>query len=262
LLGIEFYDARWSQSYWWLTTLSRLASPFLVLCCMALALAAPWRGDDRGWRFAAVLLLLMLIGQNLVLGSNPRFVLPLLPVLLVLGAVGAFQPGWRMPSVLMSGALVAVFLLVVLWVRGVVDWQWGRIEASGVVLRQQIPRAKLARGGTLHVRIAPATAPTSAQLEMRGPGNQLLYESVDDTHRTQPDIRIRIPDALSRANALGAVEVRLLSRGSYDEFSYLLFPVVPPPWGPAAVRDGTISLSPSTGVRFGGLDWWAHEGWP
>jgi hypothetical protein len=262
LLGVEFYNAQWSPGYWWLTTVSRLASPFLILCCMAVVLAAPWRGDDRGWRVAAALLLLMLVGQDLLLGSNPRFVLPLLPVLLLLGTVGAFQPGWRTPSVLTSGAIFAVFLLAVLWARGVVDWQWGRIEAPGVVLRQEIPRSKLARGGTLHVRIAPATVPSSAELEMRGPGNQLLYESVDDTRRTQPDIRIRIPEALSRANARGAVEVRLVSRGACDEFNYLLFPVVPPPWGTAAVREGSNVLSPGTGVRFGGLDWWAHEGWP
>jgi hypothetical protein len=50
--------------------------------------------------------------------------------------------------------------------------------------------------------------------------------------------------------------------GSYGEFQYLLFPVIPPPWRARAVREGSDALSSSTGIRSGSLDWWAHPGLP
>jgi hypothetical protein len=262
LVGVEFYDARWSRLYSWLTTLSRLLSPFLVLCGVALMLAAPWRAEDLGWRAAAILVVVLLIGQNLVLGPNPRFVLPLLPAVLVLGITSAFLTGWRTSSLAAGGALLALLLALALRIPGTVAWEWGMVEASGVSLRQRIPRGRLPKLGTLHVRIAAPVVPTGAQLEIRGPEDELLYDSMRDHQRTQPDVRFRISPTLSLTNTREPIDLRFISRGSYDAFNYLLFPVVPPPWGPGMERAGSDVLSPGTGLRFGGLDWWTHEGWP
>ena len=48
--------------------------------------------------------------------------------------------------------------------------------------------------------------------------------------------------------------------GSFADAQYLLFPVVPPGWAPEAKRIGSRDLSPRTGIRRGGFDWWVHEG--
>ena len=60
-------------------------------------------------------------------------------------------------------------------------------------------------------------------------------------------------------NQRGPVEISLLSTGSYGDTSYLLFPIIPPPFAHTARRDESAELSPTTGVRWGALDWWAHE---
>jgi hypothetical protein len=63
-------------------------------------------------------------------------------------------------------------------------------------------------------------------------------------------------------NSREPIELELTSFGSYGETQYLLFPVIPPPWRRIAVREGSPDLSPSTGIRRGSLDWWAHPGAP
>ncbi len=56
------------------------------------------------------------------------------------------------------------------------------------------------------------------------------------------------------------VEIEVVTLGSFGEFDYLLFPVIPPPWRARAVREGSDDLSPTTGIGSGALDWWAHAG--
>ena len=69
-----------------------------------------------------------------------------------------------------------------------------------------------------------------------------------------------LPQALLDANRAGPVSLELHSTGSYDPTHYLLFPVIPPPWGRTARREGSPELSPASGVARGALDWWAHAG--
>jgi hypothetical protein len=90
-------------------------------------------------------------------------------------------------------------------------------------------------------------------------GERSLYDSREDSRRHRPEISIELPEELLSENARAATILRLRSSGSYGPHEYLLFPVVPRPWGPPAKRDGEM-LSPSTGARSGALDWWAHPG--
>jgi hypothetical protein len=142
------------------------------------------------------------------------------------------------------------------------DWEWGRIEKAGVMIRQRIPIRSLPRKepATLHVRIAAPGVPSGAHLEIRGPAGAILYSSVRDGARQKPAIVIPLPAAVLEANARSDIALELSSFGSYGEFQYLLFPVIPPPWGARAARDGSRELSPTTGIRSGSLDWWAHAG--
>src|SRR5262249_40688099 len=83
LIGVGFYDDRWSTEYASLSTPSRLVPPVSILAPIVCLLAAPWRAGARNPKALGLLLLGLLLGQNLLLGSNPRYVLPFLPALLL-----------------------------------------------------------------------------------------------------------------------------------------------------------------------------------
>ena len=263
LLGTEFYDARWSHLYRAADTIVRIVCPFLVIATLALSLSFPFAAGQARWNGGAYLLLALLVTQNVLLGSHPRLVLPFLPMLLLIGLAAAFSHPWKRPRralipVLLFGGLVAFAAIQ----RGALDWEGGQIEAEGVTLRQRIPRGALPRQGpaTLHLRVAAPVLPTGAHMRVTGRDAEELYSSLTDGDRQRPDIHFAIPQWLLDANAQRSVELRIVSAGSYDRFHFLRFPVVPPPWGSAARRDGSSELSPSTGIRSGSLDWWTHAG--
>jgi hypothetical protein len=213
-----------------------------------------------GW-----LLLALVVGQSLLLGSNPRFVLPFLPALFLL-AIAAAGP------TLLAGAprrlaVLAVFffsLFLLARERHVLDWQWGQIESAGVKVDQRISRGSLPATGpaTLHLRIAASQQRSNAGLEIFGPGARLLYTSREDPARQRPYVTVPLPDWLLEENRQGSVELALVSTGDYGPNDYLLFPVIPPPFGKGARREGSAALSPATGIFAGELDWWTHEGAP
>ena len=143
LLGTEFYDARWSPSYQRATTLSRISAPFLILAAAALLLCVPFRGPEAGARFAGPLLLLALLVQDLLLGPNPRYVLPALPALLFLGAAALAQ--WKDQSRARRLAAPLLFAASIVFLAiepAALDWQWGQIESSGVRSSSRSPRAR------------------------------------------------------------------------------------------------------------------------
>jgi hypothetical protein len=264
LFGTEFYDARWSEPYRRFSTASRLVSPFLLLAAATALLLAPWRREERPAGAMGCLLLALIVGQSLLLGSNPRFVLPFLPVLflLAIAAGPSLLAGTRRR--LAAAAIFCFFIALLAVERHILDWQWGQIEAPGVKLGQRISRGSLPATGpaTLHLRIAAALQTSSAGLEIFGPGARLLYTSREDPARQRPFVTVPLPDWLLEANRRGPVELALVSIGDYGGNDYLLFPVIPPPWGERARREGSAALSPATGIFAGALDWWAHAGEP
>lgn len=260
IFATEFYDARWSTTYRRLDTLSRLLAPFLIMVTLALLLSFPF--PDRKLCSAAPLLLICLIGQNLLLGSHPRYVLPFLPVLFLLGCVAlaalpkATARRRLIPLLIFGGLAAGLFSF-----PAVLDWEWGQIESSGVRITQPISRGRLPgrEPATFHARIAAAALPTTAHLEVRGPKSQLLYSSAGDTSRARPLISFALPQWLLDANRKGGVELEFVAVGEFGPNHFLLFPVIPPPWARLAHREGSPELSPATGTWFGSLDWWAHE---
>ncbi len=263
LLGTEFYDATWSHPYQILDTAFRLLTPFMILVFLA-AIALPSLPEART-SLAGSLLFLSIVGHNLVLGSNPRYLLPVLPFLLVLLAVAATalaRASW--PRRAGAGLLLLALVALAFTQRDVLDWQWGMIESPGVTIRQPIPTARLPERepATLHIRIATPVLPSATQLDVLGPGGRLLYSSAGDSNRERPFLTIPLPAWLLEANRKGPVELSLRSQGGFGPTSYLLFPVIPPPWGAPARREGSEALSPETGVLAGSLDWWAHAGVP
>jgi hypothetical protein len=256
LLGTDFYDARWSPAYARLTTASRVISPLLILAAIAALIVAPKRGRAS---VLGLLLVAFLVAQSLLLGALPRLALPFVPALLLFGVVALAELG---SAVRRIGGAAALALLVaaVAWQRQVLDWEWGRIESSGVRIVQTIPRAALPEKepATLHVRIAPLLVPTNATLEVLGPSKERLWTGPFEG----PFLTIPMPHALLAANRLGPIELAFVADGDYDSAHFLVFPVIPRPWAPPAFRTGSESLSPSSGVPSGSLDWWSHEGAP
>ena len=261
LLGTDFYDARWSSWYARTTGLSRIVTPFLILVCLALLLAVPFRGKARIAKVLGLLLATALVAQSLVLGALPRLALPFLPAALLYGIAalpGLEGTGRRL-------AVTALFFLLVGFValqRQVLDWEWGMVESSGVRISQKIPRGALPEKApaTLHIRIAPLVVPTSAALEVLGSGGEKLLGGPGDVSGDRAFLTMPLPDSLLAANRRGPVSIQLVSHGHYDPAHFLVFPVIPPPWGPAARREESDELSPASGVPSGSLDWWAHPG--
>jgi hypothetical protein len=262
LLGIEYYDPRWSPTYAAATTASRLLSPFLILAAIAILLVAPGRRDEPA-KLAGLLLVALLVGQDVLLGSNPRYALPFLPVLFLFAIGGAQRLGGdgrgrRVALAVVFGGL----LLLAAWQRHVLDWQWGRIERADVTLVQKIPRGGLPSRtpATLHIRIAAPDPTSGARWILSASGRTIASSEKND--RRLPAVAIEIPAWLIEENRAGPIELALLSTGNYGDTSYLLFPVVPVPWARPAWREGSTMLSPATGIRWGALDWWAHPGAP
>jgi hypothetical protein len=260
--GTEFYDATWSPAYGRLTAAARLAAPFLILASIALLLARPFRNIEKNWNLAAVFLLLLLLAQNFLMGSHPRYILPFLPGIFLLALAGLCsripRPHW-IAALLAAGALA----LVLGRHRGALAWEWGRIESAGVVLSQPISRGALPATGpaTLHIRMAaPSPLPGAARMAVSVKGRRIWASEQDSSER--PVIAVPLPSWLLEENGRTRVEFEVTSLGNYGPYSFLLFPVIPPPWGRAAHRQGSDLLSPTTGVRSGSLDWWAHSGWP
>jgi hypothetical protein len=260
LLGTEFYDGRWSRLYGLLDEASRLLTPFFILAMIAsLALPSPPGQPPSG--IVASLLVLSIVGHDLVFGSNPRYLIPVLPFLLLLPITRLAAAGVGRARIAAFGLLFAALVAATFLHREVLDWQWGKIESAGVTLRQPIARGSLPPPpSTLHLRIAPTVLPTGADLLVRGPRGQVLYSSLEDADRGRPEITIPIPDWLAASNSKEASIIEIASFGSYDRYHFLLFPVIPPPWAAPARRADSPDLSPSTGLRAGSLDWWAHSG--
>jgi hypothetical protein len=258
ILGSEYHDASWSPVWSFLDEWSRTLSPFLVLATLSCLLPLP-RGRERLARLLGLALGALLIAQSYLLGALPRFALPFLPALF-LCAIAAWPPARSVTL-----AVFAALLLGARWQRHVLDREWGRIEAPGIRITQTISRGALpaAPPAVLALRVAPALVPSSAGLSVLGPGGEVLYDSrSDDIERRRPYVAMALPAPILQANRRGDVSVTLVSQGAYGDTQYLLFPVIPPPWGPPARREGGGPLSPSTGIRSGGLDWWAREGAP
>lgn len=254
ILGTEYYDARWSALYRLVTHAGRMATPYLLLASIATGLSCSRSGTLPIPALVTVLLGL-LVAQDYVLGSNPRFILPFLPVLLVLGVLGMFE----LHSYARRGAAVAIFALGVLAVTvcpGLLSWQWGQVERAGVVITQALPRGSLPAGGTLHLRIATPVLPSGTGVHVFLAGI-LVYDSSHDPERWRPDLRIPVPPASAAESARGPVLLRVQSYGAFDQSGYLMFPVVPLPWA-SARRGDQRSLSPQTGLARGGLEWWSH----
>jgi hypothetical protein len=262
LFGIEYYDSRWSRAYAELTTASRLASPFMILAAIAGLLASAWT-SGKITKTPGLLLLGLLIAENLLLGSNPRYVLPFLPVLFLFSLCSVATPGsLSARRVLVLGGLFGLLLLAARSQRQILDWQWGRIESAGVTLRQILPRGALPTRApaTLHLRVAAPDPNGGAGWTLKASGREIA--SSETTDRRALSTTVSLPTWLLEENRLRAIDLSLYSKGSYGETSYLLFPVIPPPWARSARRDGAAILSPATGVFSGSLDWWAHEGQP
>jgi hypothetical protein len=259
IFATEFYDARWSGTYWRLDTLGRLLGPFLVMAAMALLLSFPFA--DRRLNLASLFLPLALTAQNIALGSHPRYVLPFLPVVFLLAVVAL--SGLRRATArrrLIPLTLFAAMSAGLLALPALPAWEWGQVEAAGVRIVQPIRHGSLPERGpaTFHARIAAPVVPTTARLEVRGPGSELLYASGENASPERPTISFALPQALLDANRGEDVELSFVTLGEFGRIHYLLFPVIPPPWARPARREGSRDLSPATGIRFGSLDWWVH----
>ena len=263
LLGTEFYDARWSPWYARATGLSRIVTPIFLLAALAVLFATPLHGEARVAKVLGLLIIAALVAQSLVLGALPRLALPFLPPLFVYAVAalpGLDGAGRRLAAM----AIFALLVSFVAWQRQVLDWEWGRIESSGVRITQTIPRGSLPgkAPATLHIRVAPLLVPTNAGFEVLGPGGERLLTGPADATSAPAFLIVSLPDALLDANRRGPVEISLVSRGAYDAAHFLVFPVIPPPWGRRARREGSESLSPASGIASGSLDWWAHPETP
>jgi hypothetical protein len=193
----------------------------------------------------------MLVAQSLLVGSLPRYGLPFLAPLLLLAVLAATRR-------FIAPLLVAAVLVGLVSLRpGVLDREWGRIEKTGVAVRQEIPRNGLdRRRSVLHVRIGSLTGRTGAELSIEDDRGRALFSSRTNPSPESPVIVVRLPADLVARNAREPVGLRFVAGAGFDPTNFYVFPVVPRPWGAPAWREGSGILSPATGVVGGSLDWW------
>ena len=254
LFGTEYYDLRWSHWYAWASFWSRVVTPFVTAYAVVVLLAA-LATKDRRLGIVGLVVFVLAVVQNLLLGSLPRFVLPLLP--------GVWIPAmavarWRRPSALLvAGTAVALFSLKAN--RQVLDWEWGVIEGS-TVIRQPVNVASRADGhAVLHVRIFSPVVPASVATKISGPDGE-PFEPCTEALAGQPVASFVVPAKYVRDGTLAYLDVAGAGAGTLSDAQFLMFPVVPVPWGRPAHRIGQAGLSPSTRVFLGSLDWWVHPG--
>jgi hypothetical protein len=257
LLGLEYYDARWSAGYRALDHGGRLVAPWLVLAAVAAALAGS--RESRGTAVAAILIIAGVVGQSVIVGAFPRFALPLIPGVILIGAVGLLgDPTRRSP-----GRAFIVFVLfagLVALHPELTSWEWGQIERADVRIEQKIPRGALPRRApaTLHLRIGQP-APALAGYVVRVAGVELVRGPDPDAPKRSVVVAA-LSQAILDASANGDVILTVTSTGSFGPDAYLLFAVIPPPFGRGATRLPAGPLSPGSDVQSGALDWWAHAG--
>jgi hypothetical protein len=251
LLGTDYYDARWSWTYWRIDEAAKVARPFVVLLAVAWVVCAIRRPETRVFGTLGLAVIAMLVVQDLLVGALPRYGLPFLAPLLLFAVLSVTK---RLAAPLLTAAILigAVSLN-----PGVLDREWGTIEKSGVVVTQEIPRASLdQQRRELHVRIGSLTGLTSAELFVEDDAGRPLLSSVTNVHPDQPVIVVPLPADLLERNRHGPVVVRFVAGSGFDTTNFYVFPVVPWPWGVLAQRQASGVLSPTTGIVSGSLDWW------
>jgi hypothetical protein len=251
-LGGDYYDARWSRAYRRIDEISRIGRPVATLAAISLVVAGLFFRWSRRAAGAGILLILLLTAQNLVTGSLPRFGLPYLAALWMLGLACAGRRS--------VGPAAAVFVLLgalVVGSRQILDREWGLIEKTGAVVRQTIPRGALARKGKeIRVRIGALIAHTSAELSVVDDRGRVLFRSRENPHPERPEIVVPIPEDLRARNRTEPIELGFVAGSGFTPVDFYVFPVIPPPWSAPARREGSAELSPGTGIEKGSLDWW------
>jgi len=251
LLGTDYYDASWSPVYWRIDEAAKIARPFLVLMAVAWVVCGFRRPETRRFALLGTALLLMLVAQSLLVGALPRYGLPFLAPLFLFAALSTSR---KFIAPLLVGAALAGLVSLR---PGVADREWGRIEKSGVVVRQEIPRDGFdRRRSELHVRIGSLTGPTSAELSVEDDRGRILFSSRANPHPENPVAVFALPADVVARNRRTPVELRFVAGNGFDETNFYVFPVVPRPWKAPARREGAEALSPMTGVIGGSLDWW------
>jgi hypothetical protein len=255
-LGLEFYDARWSAAYRAIDHAARLLVPWLVAAGLAGALAG---SRSRRFAIAGALLLAGLVAQSLVLGAIPRYAVPVVPGVLVVGAAALFRPRIeRTPGRAFAAWLLVAGLLALH--PEILSWEWGQLEREGATLAQRIPRGALPRRApaTLHLRIGqPVASEARYVLSMDG---RDLVSGPDPRSWRRAVVAIPLDQPTLDASGSRDVTLAIRSVGAYGPHAYELFAVVPPPLGRGARREPDGPLSPGSDIASGGLDWWAHEG--
>ena len=237
---------------------SRVIFPLLILAAIAAFIVAPKRGRAS---VLGLLLVAFLVAQSLLLGALPRLALPFVPALLLLGVAALAELGSAARRIGVV-AVLALLVAAVAWQRQVLDWEWGRIESSGARIVQTIPRGALPERepATLHVRVAPLLVPTQATIDAVGPAGEKLWSGPAEAASSSPFLTVPLSGSLLAANRRGPIEITFVARGNYDGARFLIFPVIPRPWGSPAHREGSDALSPESGIAAGSLDWWSHPG--
>jgi hypothetical protein len=251
-MGGDYYDARWSRAYRRMDEISRIGRPIATLAAISFIVAGLFFRWSRRAAGAGVLLIALLTAQNLVTGSLPRFGLPYLAALWMLGLACAGRRS--------VGPAALVFVLLGFFVvhsPQILDREWGLIEKSGAVVRQTIPRGALARGrDRIRVRIGSLIARTSAELSVLDDRGRVLFRSRENPHPERPEIVVPIPEDLRVRNLQAPIELAFVGGSGFTPVDFYVFPVIPPPWSAPARREGSRELSPGTGIESGSLDWW------
>src|SRR5262249_54760211 len=162
-----------------------------------------------------------------------RLLLPFLPFFVLFAMKTLSVGGPRLFS--FAGVVIATGLLAVASNPQLVSWDWGAIESASVEIDQTIPRGSLPRSApaVLHLRLIRQDAPAEFAIYL---GGSVAYQASSVEVLRRQVVSIPLTPALLEQNLRGPVLLRLVSRGEYGRYSFLLFSIIPPPWRTPARR--------------------------
>jgi hypothetical protein len=240
------------RRWWW-----------LAACAATFAAMAGAVGGRGRWRFVSLTVLAVGVLQGLLFGAEPRYVLPLLPVL-ILGLARTLPTVRWSVSIAAVGAAPALLLAAtVTKVPDTASSDYAIVRGPGHVIRQEISPSKIPPGETamIHVRILKPD-PFALGFDAMGNGWLLAHrEATDPSPHPAYFSWALTGEALRQARERGLqLEIRTTGDASAHEL-FFYYPVVPPLLDGVSTLDGERRLpSAYGGHTSGGMPIWIHSG--
>lgn len=248
-LPYRWYD-RGIRRWWWA----------IALCLVGLASGTAVNG--RGcWRLAPLAVVVVILGQGVLFGADPRFSLPFVPLLFVLLALSLEGEAIGARSVVAGVASLACGFVLIAAAPDMTNSDYGILRA-GQALAVHIPTRLFEHAdhiATVHVRILEETQHLDRGVDIWIAGQPVAEYKPTGLPQENGFLTARLSGPLLGIAKRTGVTLSVLPRGGSGAFLY--FPVISWPWGTRVTIDhSAVFESGYGGEASGGIPYWVHSG--